>query len=256
LLSTFVLLSPAAIAEPLQLRFAYQNISNYPFQTGDGEHIDWSKPGMAVEMLRQLDDNLAEVEIEFVRLPWKRGLLQLQRNQVQGLFNASYKSERLEYGVYPSLAGRADESRRSYSNSYHLYVHRSSDYRWDPENIDKQGLGIAAPLGFSIVDDLRAQDGKILEFASLQRCLTLLLQQRVDAVASLGAAADAIIAQDIDYQRSIVRLDPPLKSKNYYLMLSKQFVSQHPELADRIWNQIRKVRDSKAFDKVILKYAD
>jgi len=50
-------------------------------------------------------------------------------------------------------------------------------------------------------------------------------------------------------------MHPPLATKPYYLMLSHQFVGNHPEMAQQIWDTIKIIRETK-FNEIVLKYSD
>ena len=54
---------------------------------------------------------------------------------------------------------------------------------------------------------------------------------------------------------NIVKVDPPIKSKPYFLTFGHQFVKNNPHLSQTIWNNIAKVRD-KVTKNVIGKYID
>lgn len=237
----------------LKVKFAYQYSSNYPFQTGDGV-IDWEKPGIAVELFILVDKKLDNVDIEFIRLPWNRGLHELKFGRIDGLFSASFKTERLEFGVYPMKDEAVDESRRNYSNSYSLYKLRSSPVQWDGETFHHLTRAIGATRGFSIVDDLKKQKIRVEEANNTLQNFERLLGGRIDGVAALELDADYILETHTEKFSHIEKVEPPIITKPYYLMLSHQFVKKHPELAEKIWNTIAVVRESEEFKQRTQKY--
>jgi len=236
-----------------QLIFAYQNTDNYPFQVGDGRVIDKTKPGIAVEMIQKMAKDL-NLDIKLIRLPWNRALFQLKAGKIHGLFSSSYKKEREKYGVFPKKNNAIDKTRRSYSNSYFIYTLKSSHVNWDGKTIKNNHYPIHAPLGFSIVDDLKSMGLKVTESNSLERDFNLLSLKRIDTLVTLGQTGESFLSKNKDYKDSVKRLTPPLKTKNYYLILSNQFFNKNPKISEKIWNSIKKFRISREYKKLIIKY--
>ena len=246
-------LAQTANALSQQLLFAYQNTSNYPFATGDGKEIVAEEPGIAVELILFTAKKL-NITISLKRLPWKRGLASLKDGRIDGLFNASFKSARLDYGQYPMRGKQVDVSKKSYSNSYALYKLRNSPLNWDGRKITGAEQAVGVPNGFSIGDDLRKMNVPVQEAKSTAINFEKLLKGRLGGVAALESAADAILARDAERFGEIVKILLPLKTKDYYLMLSHQFVDQNPELAKEIWHTIGLIRDSEEFRSIAAKY--
>ncbi len=255
LIYLFLFLSVSLVvhSEPLKVNFGYQDSSNYPFQTGDGRHINMEKPGIAVEMLRLIQKKV-NIDIVFKRLPWPRGLVELKTGKIDGLFNASYKPKRLEFGAYPMKNGQIDLDRYSYNNSYCLYKIKGSAISWDGIKFDNLNKGIIVVRGFSIVDDLNKMGIIVYETNNTTKCMNLLVYGRADGVASLELAGDAILRGNESKFGTIVKVKPPLKTKAYYLMLSHQFVEKHSELAETIWDAIAEVRESDKLKMLNKKY--
>ncbi len=240
-------------AKPVKVTFGYQDSSNYPFQTGEGADINWEKPGIAVEMLKLIEKE-GNIEITFERLPWKRGLDRLKKGIIDGLFSASYKSERLAFGAFPMKNNKVDEEKRSYYNSYSLYKISGSSISWDGKKISNLRYGLSSVRGFSIVNDLRKMGIKIYEYNSTAKCMRQLVEGRIDGVAALELAGDSILFGDKKRFAKIVKVKPPLKTKAYYLMFSHQFIQKNPELAKTIWNAIARVRESEQIKGINRKY--
>ncbi len=249
----FTLLAFDAYARPEQMLLAYQNTTNYPFQTGHGDVINMQKPGIAVELIMLAASKL-DLKVKLMRVPWKRGLHMLQHGKIDGLFNASFKPERLQYGLYPLKDGRIDPSRKSYSNTYVLYKHKGSPVTWNGKILFNLEQPIGAPLGFSIIGDLEKMGIKVEETVSTKTNFSKLARGRIDGVAALESAGDFLLALYHAEFSNIVKLHPPLKSKPYYLMLSHQFVKKNQKFSEKLWDTIAITRDSTEFKKCSLKY--
>lgn len=240
-------------ADTVAVTFGYQDSSNYPYQTGDGARINWEKPGVAVEHLQHVE-KMMNIRIRFKRFPWKRGLVWLQEGNIDGLFSASYKPERTVFGAYPVKRGQVDQDRRSYYNTYYLYKIKGSPLSWDGKAFDNLKFGLSAVRGFSIVSDLKKMGILVHEFNNTTKCMNLLIQGRVDGVAALELAGDSIVSENQRRFERVTKVEPALKRKAYYLMLSHQFIEKHPDLSETIWHAIATVRESDVMKTIHKKY--
>lgn len=109
-----ILCSAILFSETVKLLIAYEDKEQPPYYMGNSSEVELN-PGVAVEMIKLLETKIDNIEIEFVRLPWSRCLFMLENNRVDGIFNASYKQQRLNYGWYPTKKndkyGQLDESK-------------------------------------------------------------------------------------------------------------------------------------------------
>lgn len=247
------LATPLTAAEPLKLRLVFQNADNFPYEVGDGETVNVGKPGIALEMLQLVAQKL-DLTFEFQRLPWKRCFIELQRGQVDGLFSASFKPERMESGAYPMQAGVVDVGRRLYSTAYVLYAFTGTAVQWDGKVFTVPPQSVGAVSGYSIVADLTKMGVKVVEIRNTFVAFKNLHAQFFDAVAALELAGDAILKQHTAEWTNILKIAPPLKTVHYYLMLSQQFVQAHPALAEDIWNTSGVIRESDEFKHITEKY--
>ena len=62
---------------------------------GGGSSFDKEKPGIEIELYRMVAKTLG-LDIRFERLPWNHCLYLLGQNRVDGIFPASFKSERMD----------------------------------------------------------------------------------------------------------------------------------------------------------------
>ena len=243
-----MVLSVASFANALDITIAYEDKAQPPYYMGSGKVLE-KAPGVAVEMVLMIKDMLEDINIHLLRMPWMRCTSMLGRNRVDGIFNASYKQSRLALGWYPTVdhtqKGQVDTSRRIATITYSLYALKGNQLGWNGSNYDSLKGKIGAPIGYSIVGDLRKQGVLVEEASSTLLNLRKLSAKRVVAVALQDVTADSIIKSDGDRFGNIVKLHPPLKTKPYYLMLSNNFVSAHPKVSQKIWDSIRIIRESK-----------
>ncbi|MCP5161410.1 MAG: transporter substrate-binding domain-containing protein [Hahellaceae bacterium] len=224
--------------------FAYEDKAQVPYYLEDSTTVP-EKPGAAVELVKSLETLLPELSIELRRYPWKRCLSLLQSGELDGIFNASFNHEREVFGVYPFKEGKPDAARRITSISYALYSRGGNPLDWNGQSFGQvEGVNVGAPLGFSIVKDLRKQGLHVQEFVSSELSLRMLTALRVDAVALQEVTGDYLIQSKPDEFSNIYKVAPLLSTKAYYLMLSKQFMAEHPELGEQIWDAIGTLREN------------
>lgn len=252
-----MIVSCSASVSAIELNIAFEDKEQPPYYMGDSKNVLSEKPGLAVELVLLLGDMIDDVDIKLQRMPWKRCTHMLGENKIDGAFNASYKKSRLSLGWYPTKdgthGGEVDTSRRVTTIAYSLYAKKSSNLEWTGSNYDILKGKVGAPLGYSIVGDLNKMGVTVEEAPNTESNLRKLKGNRLQAVALQDVTADAMIKSMPHEFGGIVKLEPPLKTKPYYLMLSSDFVSAHPELAQKIWDTMKLIRETK-YDKLAAKY--
>jgi len=239
--------------EIVTLTFAYENLEQPPFYMGNSEHIPKNKPGVSVDIVKLLPQYIPNLVVKLKRMPWTRCKVNLKNGAVDGIFNASFKASRLAIGNYPWQNDSPDTTRRITTIAYSFYKLKESQFNWDGEKTYYLNKGVGAPRGYSIVSDLKQLGIGVDESNSSESVFNKLINGWVDAAAVQGVSGDALLRAHPDKFGRIVRIDPPIKTKSYYLMLSHQFVNKHPVLAEKIWNTIRLIRQTR-FDELSAKY--
>jgi len=176
-------------AEVVKLTLGYENRTVYPYMTGAGPDVPPENPGASVELMQILDESIDEIEIEFVRYTWKACLAEMRRGKLDGIFNASYKPERRDYGRYPWAAGDVDSSRRLTTRTYRFYSPEDKPLDWDGSKINAPDYTVIAPKGYSVVNDLKLIGIEAREVETTTTALRLLIEGRADAAALLEESA-------------------------------------------------------------------
>ncbi|EDP61965.1 ABC-type amino acid transport/signal transduction system, periplasmic component/domain [alpha proteobacterium BAL199] len=249
--------APAAFEGRPTVRIAYETVPNPPRHLGEGTAIDWSRPGLTLELLKRVGQRL-EVNLSFKRVPWKRGLLMLETGEIDGIFHASYKAERESIGVYPKTPdGRLDESRAVFFQSYMLFVPAGSSITWNGTTLGGlDGRPIGATAGYAVVDVLERLGARVEVGRTPSLNFPKLLEGRLAAYAELENLAGAVIRSDPARYASVSKLEPPLRTSAYYLMLSHAFVQRDRTTAEAVWDTIAEVRESDDFRALDSRYAD
>lgn len=223
----------------------YENVSNPPHYYSVKD-IDQDRPGLTLEILHRVSQQTG-VKFKFIRRPWKRCILSLQKNQVDAAFDLSYLPERETYVVYPYVNGKLDTNRHLHILDYSLFTLKDTKVSWDGEKIDNLSKPLIAVAGYSIVGDLRKLGYHVIEGTNQKTNLDVLLRHRVDAVVQQGTMTQPILDKNPAYYANIIKHPIPIKTKPYYFVFSKQFARNQPQLAETIWDSIATVRESEEF---------
>lgn len=229
------------------LLLVYEDKPNSDRYLGSGTAIPWEKPGLSVDLIVMTARRLG-VTLKLQRMPWKRCKYMVQHGLAQGMFHTSYDEARSRYSLYPMKNGKPDPSRAMFTQSYYFYATKSDHVQWDGVELRNMGgrpVGIA--MGYSIAKDLERLGLRSVEFMDQETCLVSLVEGRVAAIADLGPMTDPVIQANSRRFQAVRKLEPPLKTKPYYLVFSRRLATTDPGLPDLFWKTMKDVERSEAF---------
>ncbi len=240
-------------SEPTEITLMCEDQEDFPNVLGKTDKVEATNPGVAIELIRLMEKKMG-IKINIKRAPWKRALeMELKTGAVDGVFTASYKPEREEFGEYPKKDGKLDESKRYNTITYVFFKAKGAKIDWDGKDLKGFTGTIDAPRGYSIVDDLKKKGYTVEESPSTSVGFQKLVAGRVGLVAALEATGDHTLSKAADVAKKVEKVNPPIVSKSYYFILSHQFVKANPVLAEKFWNTMKEVRD-KEYKKILAKY--
>lgn len=222
------------------LRAAYEDKALPPYYMDDSTVVDAERPGVSIELVREAAKE-AGIEVEFVRMPWVRCLKSLQKGDIDITFNASFKEERQENGVYPTVNGKPDPARRITALTYALYRLKDSPVSWNGKILAGLDGPVGVQSGYSIIEDLARMGIKTEEAQASITNFKKLSSKRIPAVAALQENGDAELASG-EFP-NVEKVSPPLVTKDYFVMFSHQFYNAKRPVAERFWAKLAEVRD-------------
>lgn len=243
----------AGIANAKTLTFVCEDKQDFPTIMGNAKNVLDEKPGMGVEALRMAGKKLG-VTITIKRLPWKRCLNDLEKGKADGLFTASYKEKRKQYGKYPEKDGQVDPSKRFTSSSYAFYKLKSTALDFTNKDYSIFTGKVGGPLGYSIIEDLKKNGLKMEESASTEIDFKKLIVSRLQAVAALELTGDYYLSSNNDFSKNIEKIKPLIVEKPYYFMISHQFYEKDPGLAEKLFDTIAEIREDPEYKKKLADY--
>lgn len=234
------------------LTFAYEDRDSPPFYfQNKGNQNQHS--GVTIDVLKLVAKRLG-FQAEFVRLPWLRGLLKLKHNKIAGVFHASFKKERLEYGLYPMTDGKIDTRYMLMVQRYHLYTHEDSKLKWDGKHFKQVDGPVGALSGYAIISDLKKLNIATKESSNLLSLLSQIQNKRLSGLVNLENMTDSLIRNPSNKLNHVIKITPPIKEKSYYLMLAHGLNTQQPELVNSIWNEIKHIKESGEYQLLLNNY--
>lgn len=226
--------------EKINFRVCAEDKEQWPNYIGNSDKIDPVYPGLSYELIKATANELS-LNFSLTRLPWKRCLELLEKGDYDGASDASFKEERRLHGRYPEKDGMIDKTRRIATIAYHLYRRKGSQVAWDGKTLTGATL-VGAPIGYSVVSDLKAIGMAVDESSATMIDLGKLVNQRVDAVAALQPAADFILEREKTIFADVERIDPAFITKDYFMMISHQFYRARPKIAEALWTKLGELR--------------
>jgi polar amino acid transport system substrate-binding protein len=227
-----------------EIRLCYEDVTVYPWITGD-------RKGLVLQELQQVE-KLTKIKLTYVRLPWKRCQIDAQNGKLDGLIAASFTKERTNWGIYPTLkSGELDRSLRLHTDSFMVFITKGSPIRFKNGRFLNLGQNlIGVQLGYSVGTDLEDQGYPTHSSFSTAQDLIQALDASIVTVAVLQNYATIKTLNDNPKLKSnIVGLQPPFKVADQYLLFTKKFYSDHPEISNKIWKAIPIARESAEYKK-------
>ncbi|AMC36128.1 substrate-binding periplasmic protein [Janthinobacterium sp. B9-8] len=234
-------LLPAFAAD---LSLCYEDVDVYPWVYGKNEGMD--------RYLLQAVSSRLKINIEYRPRPWKRCQYEVRNGISDGMFSASFNTERQEYAVYPTLAnGQPDPNYRMARDDYRIYRRTGTTINWQSRRMNHVNL-IGIQAGYSIHAELHAA-GYTLEDSSknVSDLMRKLDAGIVDVVITMQGPAQHTL-QTLPHLTSRIEVLPiPYKVNNLYLPLNKGYCQKQAERCHALWQEIRNVRESTEYQNLL-----
>lgn len=225
-----------------EISFCTEDKDQAPYVLGDGTSLKDTNPGLSIDIV-ELAAKRVGSSATFMRAPWKRCLALMEKGEVDGVFMGSFKKDRMKLGAYPMADGNVDPSRRLTMSSYSLYRLKGSAPTWDGKAYSGIDGKVGAPLGYSIVKDLTKHGLKVEESKGTPTDFKKLEAKRIVAVAAQTTTGDQLMESG-DFP-NIEKVETPLVTKPYYVLLSNQLVAKDAALADSFWKAVGDIRENE-----------
>lgn len=204
--------------------------------------------GIHIDLVQKALGNL-NYGTRFYPKPWKRCLKDVEEGKYDAIVSASYTPERAKYLAYPADAGTAKKSIWRITQVEYVAITNMDSYPFNGD-VNSLPLPVRAPLGYSIVDDLKKAGILVIESPDTTDCAIQLIKSgRGTFVTPLQNAVH--IQRDHRFKGKFMVHPTPIKSKSYFMGFSieNQRISREKILA--IWNEIARIRDNPEYMKAL-----
>lgn len=232
LLLVFGSLKSEATSNVQKLRFCYENQELFPHYLKSDSEVPKHRPGAAIEVMQALDNRLPDIVVEFSRAPWKRCLNDLKLGKVDALIGR-YTTERAEFGMYPRGTNGTVDTSKALSVTASCFIHDVSlPLKWDGVKLEvEQPQGLIAPMGYSVVKDLKALGFDVYEASNIKLAHKLLFNGKFKV-----SLSDCQLESK---PRFIVENRTPVSREYGYLIFSKKFYWNSTDKAEYIWRTLQ-----------------
>lgn len=245
--------SAAEAAEPDRtILLVFEDRPNPPLYYGEGTRIDWSKPGLLVELLVMVGEK-AGLKFQFKRVPWSRGLFMVKTGIADGIFHTGYTPERARYLLFPMENGEPDPEFALFFQPYSLCVRQDSSISWDGSTLSGLLRPISYTSGYNIEDWLRANEIPSESGRSITSNVNRLLAGKIDGVIDLDENIDSLLASH-PRRNELRKIVPPLATEDSYLAFSRYLEKRSPGMTRTLWEMQREVAQSPPFLKIREQY--
>lgn len=245
LLSLASAFSAHITAAPLNktLRICYEDQDYLPYTkgSGDGSEVALGKRGVLPDLVLLASEEVG-LKAEFISLPWKRCIQQLEIGRVDAIFAAIWLPERDKWGMFPKTDGQADSRYRLWRVSYKIHRGKDSALSWDGSTFRNVQHGVAAPLGYVAYKKLAEMDVLPPQNHLPDEGFRLLGLGRLDGyVIEQSIGAQLVRKQQLE--RSVEVLKQDFLQADWYLPLSHQWYQQNTQLANLLWQALSEMRE-------------
>jgi len=241
--------STAVTAVPLT--FCYEDKMLFPYYLGTGPLVPSQRPGATIEHLKQLTPKVPELQLELVRMPWKRCLAALKNNDVDAVV-ASFSPERTAFARYPMLQQQPDPKRAFAEHHTCLVSRQDAEWSWDGQKIiGGNEIVIGRTLGYPAITSPLGQKFQMHYTLSGAMDLDLLKKGRINAVTTLCYINGQQFTSSVIANRGLKVLHPPLYRNTGYLVFSVDFYQQHQALAESLWQHLATHKGSDIYQRYL-----
>jgi len=233
----------AVSSEPTLFKFCYEDKEVLPHYSGGTPYVPNDNPGAAIEVLRQLDSLIPSIKIEFIRLPWKRCLKELEIGIVHSVIG-SYSHTRSSFASFPAVGKSIDNDKAFLKMSVCLLHQKSISIIWDGIRFEFSSLSpivMTVPRGYQSIEIMKKYGFKIYETNSINKAHELLFMNRVSA--SVG------LCNYNELPKNITQNPLPIQSQYGYLMINNEFYNMYPGQSEYIWETLKNIDLNKYYDK-------
>lgn len=251
----FLALLPVLAYAEESLTFCFENKAFPPYYLDNGNRLNPEHPGATIELHQLVADEM-NINVAFKRANWSNCLKRLKQGKVQAVIQANYDPRREEFAVFPMDAdGKVDTRYHSAENHYMVYKRKDSPVKWTGTSFNHIGNHyISAQKGYMVADMLRDSGVNVWESRSIRSSLNFVKTEKAAAAIELDSMVNYLKYKNPALMDGLVRQELPYLVTYSYLMFSKAFARENPELVKSYWEHMRNIRNSMQYHGILRQY--
>lgn len=222
------------------LDLCYEEVPVFPWMYGQNEGLD--------RYLIQTVAQRLKLPLTFKPLPWKRCQYEVRFGLSDGMFSAGFTHERHEYASFPLQAdGQPDKAYRMARDYYRVYRRNGSAMNWQHGQFSQVRI-VGIQAGYSVAERLRSQGQRLDESShDASELLRKLEAGFFDIAVTMQGEAGLALKSSPPLAKHIEVLPEPYQTNDMYLALNKAICQRDPGLCQRLWQEVRSVRESREY---------
>lgn len=191
--------------------------------------------------------NKNNINIKLKGVPWKRGLVMIQKGLADGIVNASYKKDRAKYAMYPMKNGKIDNTKRlNDGNSYFIYKNKNTTLKWDGKRFSEVDGPVGAKDGYAVLEDLKKHKNIEIKIMGMEEHLiSALLKGKISAYAANAAGIEDTLKRMPHIKDKLIKEPIPIRKKPYFVIFSKKMYENKKNEIEKLWNGLKEYNENK-----------
>ncbi len=191
-------------------------------------------------------------QVRFSAVPWRRCEKEVERGRFAGMLGATPTPRSLQHEAFPMKDGAFDES-RALNTAEIILLHRAgSIVVWDGNTLRGLQGKVVYVLAYDEIEVRLAELG-ISGDGSLEtneQNAKAVLSGRTNVMATYRGDAVHLLANP-EFAGKLEMIERPLGRYAYYLAFNKRFYQSDPDEVERLWDDIKAMRNDPAYLKAI-----
>lgn len=214
-------------------------------------YVTPSGGGLAGQLIAEAAKEVG-LTVKHYAAPITRCREEIRFNAADGFPTAPYTASLWHFIVYPMRGAQPDPARAVMSLRNRVYRRAGTAAGWDGARFTQLSTPVLVRFGSMLAVDKLAALGVPADDSgkTLEANFSKLLAGRADLAVAPELLGQALLDLP-QFAGKIEALPAPFTDELYYLGLSRQFYDAHPQLSERLWDAIARIRRSPGHQKAL-----
>lgn len=240
---------PCCQAGAVTLRLCTMESGIRPFISAAGN-------GIADQLIRQAAQEIG-VSVEFHAAPLTRCREEIRSNLADGFPYAPYTPTLAQFYVYPMHGAATDAARAVNSGRSMVFRRVGSKVEWDGMRFAQLTTPVLVPFGMVMLHDRLKEMGIAIDNSgkTMDTNFAKMLAGRADVAVGTEYHGRELLSLP-QFAGKIEELPRPFTDAPYFLVTSRRFHEDNPQVMEKLWDAIGRIRRTPAYQAVQRKAFD